>query len=119
MNNISAALVGIPYNAEYNNCATLVCRYYRDSGYGSLPDGDLVEYTPSALLWIKNNFIKTDRIEKDCLLLVKNFDGTLHVAVFDGEYVLHNAQAYGKSIRQQLGMFLMENKNVRVYKWRH
>lgn len=118
---VAASLVGIPYDKEWNNCATLVCRYYRDVGYGSLPDGDLAEYTPQALLWIKNNFKRTDKIEADCLLLVKNIDGTLHVAVFDGEKVLHNTSEYGSSIRQPLHTFLADkkNRNMRIYKWRH
>ena len=118
---IAASLVGIPYDKEWNNCATLVCRYYRDIGYGNLPDGDLAEYTPQALLWIKNNFKRTNKIEQDCLLLIKNIDGTLHVAIFDGDKVLHNTSETGSSFRQPLHTFLADkkNRNMRIYKWRH
>lgn len=122
MNSVAESLVGIPYDPIWNNCATLVCRYYRDIGYGDLPDGDLSEYTPKALLWIKNNFNKISTLEQHCLVVVKNCDGSLHVGVFDGEKVLHNSPVFGSSIRQNLQVFLLQHnnkKNMRIYKWRH
>lgn len=109
------------YNKENYNCASLVCQYYRGLGWAdssSLPDGDMREFNSKALLWIKNNFVKIDKMEKHCLIVCKNFDGSLHVAVFDGQYVVHNSNTFGGVIRQLLPMFLRENKNIRIYKWR-
>ncbi len=113
-------MIGIPYNAESHNCATVVCEYFREKGIGNLPDGDLLEYTHAALLWVKNFFVQIDDIQKDCLILVKNLDGTLHAAVFDGKNVIHASSEYGQTVRQPLWMFKQKNSKLkmRYFKWR-
>jgi hypothetical protein len=112
-------IVGKPYDKEFFNCATTVCEYFRENNIGDLPNGDLEEYTLNGLLWIKNNFKKADVIEKHCLLLSRNFDGSLHVAVFDGDKVIHNTSGNGSVIREPLSRYLDTNKNIKVYKWQH
>lgn len=107
------------YNKENYNCATMVCQYYRELGYGNLPDGDLAEFSRSALFWIKNNFEKIDRLEKHCLVVCRNLDGTLHVAVFDGRMILHNTSEYGGVLKQLPPLFFRENKDTRIFRWRH
>jgi len=111
-------LVGKSYDKQTFNCATTVCAYYRSLGIGNLPDGDLSEYTFSALLWIKNNFKKIDEIEKHCLLLNKNVDGTLHVGVYDGRMVLHANSNVGQVVREPLWSFRNTNKNIHLFKWK-
>ena len=112
-------LVGKVYHKEMYNCATIVCEYFRENGLGDLPDGNLEEYTHNALLWIKNNFKRISELKKHCLVLNKNTDGTLHVGVFDGKYILHGSQSTGyKVVREPLHSFFQQNKNVHIYEWR-
>ena len=101
-------------NKENYNCATMVCQYYRELGYGNLPDGDLSEFSRSALFWIKNNFEKIDRLEKHCLIVCRNLDGTLHVAVLDGRMMLHNSSEYGGVVKQ-LTLFSLEKTKIQGY----
>ena len=110
--------IGIPYNKENENCATLVARYYRELGLFDCEDGDLVEYTHTALLWLKKYFKPINKLKKHCLIVCKNTDGALHVAVFDGKRILHNTSSTGMSFRQSPALFFLENKNTRMYECR-
>lgn len=113
-------MIGVPYNSEAHNCATTVCEWYRQKGMGNIPNGDLLEYTHNALYWIKNFFRQIDDLQKDCLIVVKNIDGSLHVAIFDGKNVIHASREYGQTVRQPLWMFKQMNSRLkmRYFKWR-
>lgn len=110
--------VGIPYNIENSNCMTLVCMYYRDLGWADFPDGDLIEFTKQPFHWLKHHFKPTETLKQHCLIVCKNIDNTLHVAVYDGDRILHNSKAYGASLRQLPALFFRQNKNTRIYEWR-
>lgn len=114
---MDATIVGTKYDAEACNCAHTVFDYYKNKGCSSTPQGDLIEYTREALLWIKRNFKQAKELKNGMLILAKNSDGTLHAAIYDNHEVLHNSGMWGMVVREPLFSFKHYNKHLRYFEW--
>lgn len=94
---------GVLYDREHYNCSHVVADYYRERLGLTVPATDADNWQPAMTLWMRRRFRPIRRPEQDCLVVVRNRAGSLHVGVWDDGLMLHGHND-GQVIRSPLSM---------------
>lgn len=95
--------VGKLYDRENYNCSHLVADYYLERLGVTIPSGSPQSWGLSFIRWMRRTHQRIPHAEQDCLILVRQRDGSLHVGVWDTGLMLH-AHSDGQVIRSPLAL---------------
>lgn len=96
-------LVGRFYDRETYNCSHVVADYYIERLGVTIPSGSPHDWGLRFIRWMRRTHTRVERVRQDCLILVRQRDGSLHVGVFDDGLVTHG-HSVGQVIRSPIAL---------------
>lgn len=106
-------MIGKLYDREHYNCSHVVADYYRDRLGVIIPSGAPGAWGLRFIRWMRRTHTEIPQAAQDCLILVKQRDGSLHVGVWDDGMMLHGHND-GQVIRSPLVLIRGD-----ISFWRH
>ena len=106
-------MIGRHYDYKLYNCAHVVADWYRENLGVEFPTDNT--FSRKFALWIRHNFTPIESPEQECLVVAEQYDGALHVGVYDRFMVTHNykpGDAKGGVCRCPLGIIKRTSKKV-------
>lgn len=82
-------MIGREYHRDSYNCSHVVADYYRDRLGVTIPSGAPESWGLSFIRWMRKTHRRIPKAEQDCLILVRQRNGELHVGVWDNNLMLH------------------------------
>ena len=94
---------GTLYDRESYNCSHVVADYYQQRLGVTIPQGSPSDWGLAFIRWMRRNFHTSAVPVQDCLILVRQVGGSLHVGVWDDGLMLHG-HSDGQVIRSPLAL---------------
>ena len=98
---------GTAYHIVEYNCSHVVADYYKSRFNVTLPAGHPDNWGMRFMLFMRRRFSRIEKQEQDCLIVVKQRNGRLHVGVWDSGMMLHGHND-GQVIRSPLALITGE-----------
>ena len=92
---------GTLYDLQNYNCSHVVADYYRDRLGVTIPCGTPEQWGLAFIRWMRSRFTQQPAAVQDCLIVVRQRCGRLHVGVWDDGMMLHG-HSDGQVIRSPL-----------------
>lgn len=107
-------MIGSHYSKTNYNCAHFVMDYYDIKS-------NLHTFTYDFIRLLKTNFVKINTPDDDCLVVMTNLDGSLHVGIHKSNSVIHNwapgGGSKGSVIITPLTIIKLKYHKIRFYRW--
>lgn len=113
-------MIGKHYIKGKYDCAHFVAEWYREKLNITVPTDDVGGF--SFVSWIRRHFSPVnDRPRENDLVIMTNIDGSFHIGVYSGRYVIHNYAGgdseKGSSCKWKLSAIYSYYAKVRIMRW--
>ncbi|AUR89691.1 hypothetical protein NVP1131O_22 [Vibrio phage 1.131.O._10N.222.49.A8] len=108
----------IPYNKERFNCAHYAIGRINDTYNAGIKIEEGAEWQASFLPFMRQYFKPIKNPVDNCLVVMTQNDGSLHLGIYDRRHVAHNynpQQGAGSVIMSDMGTIRALYKRVRFY----
>lgn len=108
----------IHYDRERYNCAHHAVKRLNELHGLDIKFDSGLEWYPAFIRFLRDQMIKIDYPQEGCLVVMANFDDSLHLGVFNNWHVEHNYDGFENSgcvIKSDIGTIRSEFKRIRFY----